>query len=257
MIDEVRVREAVEAHGLDWRYFDQTESTNTDALEHHAQHQRELVAFAEAQNAGRGRRGRQWLSPHGRNIYCTIGLVKSLPAAQRGLLSILTGLALCRAMQRCCEVKPDLKWPNDLLVDGHKLGGILIESRPYDAETYFYAIGFGLNVFLDNASIESIGQPVVSLHQVASRAPDRSEVLTAAIDEVVTSIRDFDVEAVPELLETFHQFDAFHNSPVELVTAKHRHQGINRGIDASGALQLETERGIESHPAAEISLVAR
>ena len=78
-IDETRLREVVEAHDLDWHYREQTESTNTDALDYHARHRRELVAFAEAQTAGRGRRGRQWLSPHGQNLYCTIGLVKSLP----------------------------------------------------------------------------------------------------------------------------------------------------------------------------------
>ena len=257
VIDATAVRGAVESLGLDWHYREHTQSTNTDALDHHARHQRELVAFAETQTAGRGRRGRQWLSPHGQNLYCTIGLVKSVAAARQGLLSIVTGLALCRALQSSCGVRPDLKWPNDLLVDGRKLGGILIESRPRAADEFFFAIGFGLNVFLDEAALQSIGQPAASLDRVSSQTLDRGRILIAAIDEVVRSIRAFQVGDVAALVDEFRQFDAFHDRPVELVTARERRSGINRGIDASGALQLDTGQGIESHPAAEISLVAR
>ena len=257
VIDEARLREVVEAHDLDWHYREQTESTNTDALEYHARHRRELVAFAESQTAGRGRRGRQWLSPHGQNLYCSIGLVKALPPAQLGLLSIVTGLALCRALQQSCEVRPDLKWPNDLLIDGHKLGGILIESRPGDGDEVFFAIGFGLNVFLDESTRRSIDRPVASLHRVAPRTPDRSRILAAAVTEVVASIRAFRAEQVDRLVQEFRRYDAFHDRPVELVTPNARHSGINRGIDASGALRLDTGPGVESHPAGEISLVPR
>ena len=70
-------------------------------------------------------------------------------------------------------------------------------------------------------------------------------------------MNDLQVGDVAALVDEFRQFDAFHDRPVELVTARERRSGINRGIDASGALQLDTGQGIESHPAAEISLVAR
>ena len=136
-INEAAARKAVEGHGLDWHYLHNTASTNADVLEYHDLHQREVVAFSEAQSAGRGRRGRQWLSPFARNIYCTIGIAKDIPANRQGLLSIVTGLALCRALQQSADAEISLKWPNDVLCDGRKLGGILIESRPLGNESFF------------------------------------------------------------------------------------------------------------------------
>ena len=257
-IDQDSVRSVVESHGLDWRYQEQTGSTNSDALEFFSQNQCELVVFAETQSAGRGRRGRQWLSPYAQNIYCTLGLVKSMPVAQQGLLSIVTGLALSRSLESSCGLSPQLKWPNDLLVDGRKLGGILIESRPKQSvNEQFYAIGFGLNVFLDEDVINAIEQPATSLHLLTEQLPDRSQVLVAAIDEVVCAIRTFDVSDVGRLTCEFSRFDVFHDRPVELVTTHDCIAGINRGIEQSGASRLETQSGIESYPAAEISLVSR
>ena len=256
-IDQNSIRPVVEAHGLDWLYCQQTESTNSDALEHFTQHQSELVVCAETQSAGRGRRGRQWVSPYAQNIYCTIGLVKSIPATQQGLLSIVTGLALRRSLVSSCGVNLQLKWPNDLLIDGQKLGGILIESRPQAQDESFFAIGFGLNVSLDETSRVAIDQPVTSLHLVTGESPDRSRVLVSAIDAIVRAIREFEVETAGDLANEFSRADAFHDRPVELVSAGDRLSGINRGIDPSGALRLETEQGIETHAAAEISLVAR
>lgn len=256
-IDQDRIRPVAEAHDLDWYYRETTESTNSDALEYFQQHQRELVALAEAQTAGRGRRGRQWVSPYAQNIYCTVGLVKSMPTQQQGLLSIVTGLALCRSLVSSCGVSPRLKWPNDLLTDEGKLGGILIESRPRVEEGHFFAIGFGLNVFLDEDERRGIEQSVSSLHLLTDQTPERSDILSTAIDEVVRSIREFSVEDASELADEFARHDAFRDQVVELVFGETRVVGINRGIDHHGALRLESERGIEAHAGVEISLVPR
>lgn len=253
-INERAARQAVERHGLDWHYRHNTASTNADVLEYHDLHQREVVAFSEAQSAGRGRRGRRWLSPFARNIYCTIGIAKEIPANRQGLLSIVTGLALCRALRHSADAAIFLKWPNDVLCDGRKLGGILIEARPLGKGRFFFAIGFGLNVYMDADELAEISQPATSLEQIAGSGIDRTQVLMASIDAVVDSIRAFESEAVQDLVREFERFDAFHGRPVEVVTADSRVAGINRGITVDGQLQLETEQGIEVHSAAEISL---
>jgi BirA family biotin operon repressor/biotin-[acetyl-CoA-carboxylase] ligase len=255
-INETAVRQAVEQHGLDWHYRHQTESTNADVLRYQQLHQREVVAVSEAQTAGRGRRGRQWLSPFARNIYCTIGITKEIPASSQGLLSIVTGLALCRALQQSADTMVGLKWPNDLLFDGRKLGGILIESRSLGDASFYFAIGFGLNVFMRAAELADIPQPATSLAQVAAAEVDRTQVLMASIDMVIRSIRAFDHSAAPELIAEFARFDALHHRPIEVITGDRRVKGINRGITTTGQLQLETEQGIEIHSAAEISLRA-
>lgn len=254
VINEVAVCAAVARHGFDWHYRPETESTNLDALQHHALHGREVVAFSEAQSAGRGRRGRQWLSPYARNIYCTIGLHKSMPANRQGLLSIVTGLALCRALEHCAGIELRLKWPNDLLVDGNKIGGILIESRPLDETGFFFAIGYGINLFMDSDELEAIGQPAASLAQSAARPIDRTDVLIACVDEVIRSIQAFDSADAAGLIAQFESYDAYHGELVEVITGGDRISGINRGISESGELRLETGQGIELHSAAEISL---
>jgi BirA family biotin operon repressor/biotin-[acetyl-CoA-carboxylase] ligase len=255
-INETAVRQMVEQHGFDWYYRQQTESTNADVLRYQQQHQREVVAVSEAQSAGRGRRGRQWLSPFARNIYCTIGIAREIPASSQGLLSIVTGLALCRALKQSADTIVGLKWPNDLLVDGHKLGGILIESRPLGEASFYFAIGFGLNVYMSDQELATIPQPATSLAQVAADEVDRTQVLIASIDKVIQSIREFDHSATSELIAEFARFDALHDRPIEVIAGDSRIRGINRGITSAGQLQLETEQGIEIHSAAEISLRA-
>ena len=253
-IDQTRLRQAVEALDCDWHYREQTGSTNADALQHHARHGRDLVAFSEAQSAGRGRRGREWLSPFARNLYCTVGISRNIPAASQGLLSIVTGVALCRVLRRETELGVSLKWPNDLLLDERKLGGILIESRALADDYYFFAIGFGLNLFMSADELDALDRPATSIGQHLDHQLDRSSLLQASIEAVIAAIRAFEVETTPSLIDEFAELDAYHGAEVEVVSAAQRVSGINRGIDASGQLRLETGQGVELHSAAEISL---
>ena len=255
-INETAVRQVVEGHGFDWLYRHNTGSTNADVLRHQQQHQREVVAVSESQSAGRGRRGRQWSSPFARNIYCTIGITKEIPASRQGLLSIVTGLALCRVLEQSNLATVGLKWPNDLLFGGRKLGGILIESRPLDDARFYFAIGFGLNVFMNAAELAEIPQPATSLAEISTAEVDRTQLLVASIDKVISSIREFEVGAAQQLATEFAQFDVFHDSAIDVVAADGPVRGINRGITSSGQLQLETDQGMEIHSAAEISLRA-
>ncbi|MCP4471438.1 MAG: biotin--[acetyl-CoA-carboxylase] ligase [Gammaproteobacteria bacterium] len=255
-IDESRIRQAVEARGLAWCYRTETESTNADVLQHHARHGREVVAVCETQSAGRGRRGRQWLSPFARNIYCTVGISRNLPPARQGLLSIVAGLALCRSLRAQTGLAVSLKWPNDLLLGGGKLGGILIESRAHPGGGDFFAIGFGLNVFMSADELAEIEAPATSLAQHLEAGLDRSEILLATFAAVVDAIRAFELDGIEQLIDDFSRFDAFHEAVVEVVSAERRIAGVNRGISADGQLRLETEQGIELHSSAEISLRA-
>jgi BirA family biotin operon repressor/biotin-[acetyl-CoA-carboxylase] ligase len=263
-INQTQVRQAVEAQGFDWCYREQTGSTNADALEHHARHGRDVVAFGEAQSAGRGRRGRQWLSPFARNIYCTVGISREIPAARQGLLSIVTGVALCRALRAQTGLAVSLKWPNDLLLADDKLGGILIESRALGVGHFFFAIGFGLNLMMSAEELATLDRPATSLSE-ALRGDldddvcddlDRSILLVASIEAVISAIRDFEIDAVADLIDEFSDLDAYHQRNVEVISGEQRISGINRGIDEQGQLRLETTQGIELHAAAEISLRA-
>ena len=253
-IDAIRVGRRVETLGFDWHYRDETGSTNADALQHHARHRRDVVAFGETQTAGRGRRGRDWLSPHARNIYCTVGVERTLEPARQGLLSIVTGVALCAALRDATGLEVQLKWPNDLLLDGRKFGGILIESRSLADERFLFAVGYGLNLTMSDDELAALDRPATSLGHHFEAALDRSSLLEASIEAVASAIRVFDPVAVESLIHEFACFDAYRDTCVEVISGDISVQGINRGIDDRGQLRLETGRGIELHSAAEISL---
>lgn len=253
-IDAERVGERVERLGLDWHYRDATGSTNADALELYAGSRRDLVVFAEAQSAGRGRRGREWVSPPARNIYCTIGLARELPAPSQGLLSLVTGLALRAALEDGADVDIDLKWPNDLLHAGRKLGGILIESRALAERRFLFAIGFGINVHMREGELAALDIPATSVAAVAPRPVDRGELLIAAIAAVTAAIRDFDPADAARWIAEFERSDAYHGSEIEIVIGEVSRRGVYDGIEPDGRLRLATDAGIERHAAAEISL---
>ena len=252
--DEQALRRALEAQGLDLIYRPSTESTNADVLDHYATRGREAVAVCERQTAGRGRRGRSWHSPASGNIYCTLGLFKQVPAERQAMLSIATGLALCRALRRSCGAETELKWPNDLLAGGRKLGGILIASCAHRAGEYFFAIGFGINLSLAQADLDSIGRPAASLESAATKPFERAALLLALLDEVLQSARGFDPARAAGLASEFAAYDAFHDREVDVLAGGERIRGINRGIAEDGQLRLQTVRGIQLFSAAEISL---
>lgn len=238
-------------------YRPETLSTNIDVLQHYEQTRQLSIAICEKQSAGKGRRGRQWVSPFAQNIYCTIGLIESLPASHLGLLSIVSGIALCRALSSCGIEGVQLKWPNDLVfANGHqkqKLGGILIESKPV-ANGYFLAIGFGLNVHMTRLELDAIPQATTSLSLITEKQLKRQTLLLAAIKSVIDAINLFDGSKIQSLVDEFTQHDAYSDQQICVLNADEEIHGINAGINHSGQLLLKTEQGLLAFSAAEISL---
>lgn len=237
-------------------YKEITESTNADVLALHRNHRQQSIAICEMQTAGKGRRGRQWLSPFARNIYCSIGIEKSLPPSQLGLVSILSGIALCQALAYCGIVGIKLKWPNDLYFGNQKLGGVLIESQPVADTDYFFAVGFGINVHMTKAQLAEIPQAATSIDLITDIVVNRQGILLAAIEAVIEKIRGFSEKKASDLVAEFRLYDAFHGQSVSLLGAGEEIQGIDAGINESGQLILDTDTGRQVFSAAEISLRA-
>lgn len=240
-------------------YREETQSTNNDVIKHYEQTQQLSIATCEMQTAGKGRRGKHWISPFARNIYCTVGMIKSLPASHLGLLSIVSGIALCRALASCDIEAVQLKWPNDLVFDDNsqkqKLGGILIESRPV-ADGYFLAIGFGLNVHMTRAELDAIPQAATSLSLISKKMLKRQAILMAAIEALTEAIRQFNESTIESLVNEFALHDAYRNQQVCVLYADDQIIGFNNGINPGGQLLLNTDQGMLSFSAAEISLRA-
>ena len=147
-INEAAVRQMVEGHGFDWHYRHSTESTNADVLHYSQQYQREVVAVQRGAERGPGS---AW-SPVAVAV-CTQYLLhhRHQPRRFRRAARVCSASSpVLRCAGRCeqgTDAMVGLKWPNDLLFEGRKLGGILIESRPLDESLFYFAIGFGLERF--------------------------------------------------------------------------------------------------------------
>ena len=218
--------------------------------------QHKSVIVAREQSAGRGRRGNRWHSPQGENIYCSIGLKKTLPAQYLGLAPLCVGVSIASALHCLGFEQVSLKWPNDIVVDARKLGGILIESRPLANDEFFLVIGFGLNVALQPDELAAIGQPAISLRQLSQDVPERDEILSALISAIVRDVLAFSAQQVEPMLQQFARFDCFRKREVEAKTRSGSVFGRYVGVHPSGQLQLETAQGIQLFSAAEISLRA-
>lgn len=251
-IGEALIAKGLNNHAL--LYASTTDSTNADVLAHYEKHGQLAIGICEMQTAGKGRRGRQWHSPYAQNIYCTLGIEKSLPASHLGLLSILSGIALCEALLTCGIEGVQLKWPNDLYFQRKKLGGILIESKPAANGRYFFAIGFGLNVHMTQTELDDIPQAATSLDLIRSETVNRQLILLTAIERVLTKVEYFEEGHVAALIDEFQQHDAFHAQKICVLNADEEIFGVNSGINQYGQLKLQTDQGLAVFSAAEISM---
>jgi BirA family biotin operon repressor/biotin-[acetyl-CoA-carboxylase] ligase len=242
---------------FEWQYQMVTESTNADALQFFETSRQPCIVLSEMQTGGRGRRGRAWISPFGKNIYCTIGIPKSIEGYNPGLLSIVTGIALCKALASCGINDVGLKWPNDLYYQNQKLGGILIESKMSGTAECFFAIGFGINVSMEERDFGVIPQPATSVNLINGSPLSRDIIISEVTSQVVTMIDNFDQSTVSQVVEAFDVVDVFRNQPISVTTATETIEGVNSGINSSGQLLLDTDAGQLQFSAADISLRGR
>lgn len=182
-IDRVTSLLQTERLGRAVAYVDSTETTMADALrEAEAGAKEGLVAIAEEQTAGRGRQGRSWVSPAGVNLYCTVVLRPS--SQQVRSLPVITPLAVCQAIEETASLQPRIKWPNDVLIEGRKVCGILVQSELTDGAPAFALAGIGINVNLDVAAHEEIATIATSLRSELGREVSREQVLAATLNHL-------------------------------------------------------------------------
>src|SRR3989304_5902394 len=141
------------------------------------------AVIAEEQTAGRGRLGRSWVSPAGRNIYVTIVLRPDL--ARLRILGMAAPLAVARAVESAAGLSAPLKWPNDVLVSGRKLSGVLIDSELYGGDARYALVGIGVNVNFDIEEDSEIASIATSIKREAGHPVSREDVLDAQLNDMV------------------------------------------------------------------------
>jgi BirA family biotin operon repressor/biotin-[acetyl-CoA-carboxylase] ligase len=203
---------------------------------------------AEFQSAGRGRRTRSWIAPPGGAICLSLSWsFASLPAAI-GALSLAIGVCVLRALERLGIAGVELKWPNDLVASGAKLGGILAELRAEAGGPAFVVIGIGLNVALGSSSLERIkatGTLATDLAALAVAVPDRNAIIAALLAELVAGLLQFERFGFDAFATEWRAADALVGKPVRVNVDGGNVTGHARGIDLDGALCVQTREGLQ------------
>ncbi|GAA5525140.1 bifunctional ligase/repressor BirA [Microbulbifer aestuariivivens] len=238
------------------RVVDQVDSTNArvlECLESGSGHG--LAILAEQQTAGRGRRGRAWLSPFGAGISLSVGWQFQGGVQLLEGLSLAVGVALARALERFDVPGVRLKWPNDVWCQGRKLAGVLLELSGDLTDRCAVVVGVGLNVGLAEAAARGIDQPWIDLATVRPGVA-RNELAAAMLDELLTLLNDYPRAGFAAYRSSWERLDQFAGQEVSLHTASTEWRGSNLGVDASGALLLDIDGEVRRFHGGEVSLRA-
>ncbi len=207
--------------------------------------------FAEMQRQGRGRRGRSWLSPFGKNIYLSVGF--DLPGGVESLsgLSLVVGLVVVRALKEVGCSAAMLKWPNDVWVDDKKLAGILIELQGEATTGWRVVAGVGLNVYMDESDAEELDQPWISLSSVLPSC-SKNILATALVEHFCQVMGVFKVSGFSGFLDEWMAHDVLLGRRISIVGGGE--SGEAMGVDVSGALLMRSDNEIKAVSAGEVSV---
>jgi len=230
------------------RVVDDCPSTNALLLAESAAAGAALLA-AEVQTAGRGRRGRRWISPRGAGLTFSLRRVLDCAVRQTVGLPLVAGVAAARTLRDLGAEGITLKWPNDLMAGGAKLGGVLIETRPAPRGT-LVVIGIGINCRAVPRTAARFRRQVVALEQLMQSLPSRNLLVAQLAAALLTDLERFErsgLEAVRADWEALHA-DAGRRLRVRLRDGRHVRQvtGVAQGLAPDGGLQLRTRSGLRN-----------
>lgn len=201
------------------------------------------ICLAEHQSAGRGRKGRAWVSPFGRNIYLSTVWEFNQGAAVLEGLSLAVGVAIARVINRLTDEQAvQLKWPNDVYWQGKKLAGILLEMSGDVSSECQVIVGVGLNVSMPAAEAEAIDQQWVSLETIVPNL-SRNTLVAALLEELLPLLNNYHLQGFAAYKEEWEELDFFRDKEVEIIVGPHTMVGQAGGVSDSGALRLITTDG--------------
>lgn len=235
--------------------YPQIDSTSSELLRRAVVDPRDgQVCLAEVQSAARGRRGRVWRMPLGGGV--ALSLLKRFDGAMVSLagLSLVVGVAVVDALEECGVGGVGLKWPNDLVADGRKLGGILVELGGDAMGPCHAVMGIGINSRLGRSGRE-IDQPWTDLATLAgASAPSRNRVAAGVLNRLVAAMETFADQGFAAFAAAYARRDVLQGREVRVLAAGGVRDGIARGVDARGALRVEFADGERVLDAGEVSI---
>lgn len=230
---------------------DRCTSTNALLLER-ASGGRVALLAAEEQTAGRGRRGRRWHSARGDGLTFSVARRMRRPLAELAGLSLAAGVAAARSLRECGAAEVGLKWPNDLVARGAKLGGILVETRGAAGPT-LAVIGIGINWRTTAGLDERLRRAVIALDQLVVSLPPRNALVGKIAAALITALDAFEAGGLGELRAEWESLHAHAGQRIRVRLADGRVvSGEAAGISGDGALRLRTRGGVRDIHSARI-----
>lgn len=225
---------------IELEIYSQLSSTNTYFLENgDRDYSKPVFCVAELQTAGKGRMGRQWHSPFAENIYCSFRYDVPCNVSKLSGLSLVIGLAVIDALQQYdSSLALSLKWPNDILAEGKKLGGILIElqAEAHGGCSVIVGLGLNCNMLDDHAAIERDWH---SLQQLLCKPVNRNDVLALLIPSLLTFFQQFIASGFAHFKTQWKQFDYLAGKHVTMTHRNKKVKGVVLGVDQFGQLRLQ------------------
>jgi BirA family biotin operon repressor/biotin-[acetyl-CoA-carboxylase] ligase len=225
-------------------HFFETDSTNQVALElGHAGEPEGAVVIAEEQTAGRGRAGHSWHSERAAGIYATILLRPRLAPVQAPLLTMMAGLSARAAVQSATGLSVDLKWPNDLVISGKKLGGILTEMHAEPSQVRFVIVGIGINVNQQKFPADLAGAST-SLRMETGKMQSRLEVLVQFLRQFESDYRELLSEGSAGVVKRFEAASSYaRGKRVRVTNGRDSFTGVTAGLEETGLLRVKRDDG--------------
>jgi BirA family biotin operon repressor/biotin-[acetyl-CoA-carboxylase] ligase len=236
---------AIVLPGVEVRILQKCHSTNSALLEEKQLRPPVLLA-AEEQTAGRGRRSRRWHSAPGRDITFSFAHSIVRPARELAALSLVAGVAAATALRALGVAQAALKWPNDLVAGGAKLGGILVETRA-QGRGVLAVIGIGINYRPDPELQRRLRRRIACVADLAAAPPSRNRVIQEIVGKLLETLEAFEARGLDAVRDEWLALHAYAGHKVQVRLADGRRvTGIASGLAGDGGLELQTRSGIRA-----------
>ena len=237
--------------------FEEISSTNDVAMDSAKQPDTDgLVVLAESQQQGRGRQGRKWVSPPGANILLSALLLESPQSSlDHDALTIAAGLAVAEGIEKACGLSCSLYWPNDVLLEGKKVAGVLVETRSQGIKKAL-VIGIGINVNA-SPSPDQVDFPAADLAERLGHAVERTEIIRSVLRRLDYWVANIATEHLEELHEAWLERCGMLNTRINVLCRGHHYVGRVLDVSPLSGLILSCDDGQQVHLHAESSSIVR
>lgn len=236
--DKIRAELSLEVNtlldSLDVVY--KTGSTNKTIEKHHNAINNYAVLLAESQTEGYGRRQKKWASPVGKNIYMSIKFFLK-NSENIHFIPLITAISICQALSKQSISDCQIKWPNDIYLEGKKLGGILVESRYNASEGYSIIVGIGLNINMTENN--EIDQPWISLVKAKNKVFDRNIIVATILSEFIKQLSMINHLDKIQFMLDWDALDYLKNKKIKIIENHETYCATSLGLADNGSLKVE------------------